>query len=166
MNIKPNLAKDTYKNGAVREETNSGYSYFLIANLPDLNLVDGKTYTVSFVMKQSEKGCGKFNAGPLSHPPRVLMDRTEYEIKDRSSFKFTCDKSKQTSIAVYTDLVNRKAGVGATLKYVKIEEEGGELVYTPYINDLEPSKQAIFLAGGGIPRGVSTLDYQGVIYVS
>ena len=148
MRIKPNLAKNTFKDGDVRKETDSGYSYFLIADLSDLDLEDGKTYIVSFVMKQSEKGCGKFNAGPLSFPPSKLMDYTEYEIKDRSSFKFTCDKSTQGGIAVYTDLVNRKAGVGATLKHVKIEEEGGDLVYTPNINNLEPSKQAVFVAGG------------------
>ena len=148
MRIKPNLAKNTFKNGHVRKETDSGYSYFLIADLHDLDLEDGKTYTVSFVMKQSEKGCGKFNAGPLSYPPRILLNQTAYEIKDRSSFKFTCDKSKQTSIAVYTDLVNRKAGVGATLKHVKIEEEGGDLVYTPSMSSLELSKQAVFVAGG------------------
>lgn len=148
MIIKPNLAKDTFENGEIRKDIESGYQYFSIANLSDLDLEDGKTYIVSFVMEQSEKGCGKFNAGPLSHPPSVLMDHTEYEIKDRSSFKFTCDKSKQKSIAVYTDLISRKAGVGATLKYVKIEEEGGDLVYIPSMSSLEPSKQAVFVAGG------------------
>ena len=148
MIIKPNLAKKTFKDGEVREEKDSGYSYFLISYLSDLDLEDGKTYTVSFVMKQSEKGCGKFNAGPISYPPSILMDYTEYEIKDRSSFKFTCDKSKQMLIGVYTDLVSRKAGVGATIKYVKIEDEGGDLVYTPSMNSLEPSKQALFVAGG------------------
>ena len=166
MIIKPNLAKDTFENGEIRKDTESGYSYFLIARLSDLDLEDGKTYIVSFVMEQSEKGCGKFNAGPLSHPPSSIMDRTQYPIKDRSSFKFTCDKSTQASIAVYTDLISRKAGVGATLKYVKIEEEGGDLVFTPNINNLEPSKQAIFVAGGGIPRGVSSLSILEVGYVS
>ena len=143
MLINPNLAKDTFENGRISKDKESGYDYFFIAYLSDLDLEDGKTYTVSFVMEQSEKGCGKFNAGPLSHPPSALMDRTEYEIKDRSSFKFTYDKSTQFSIVVYTDLVNRKAGVGATLKYVKIEEEGGDLVYTPSINTLPEDKQPL-----------------------
>ena len=143
MLIKPNLAKDTFENGETRKDIESGYQSFYIATLSDLNLEDGKTYTVSFVMNQSKKGCGKFNAGPVSHPPSALMDYTEYEIKNRSSFKFTYDKSKQASIVVYTDLVERKAGVGATLKYVKIEEEGGDLVYTPSINTLPEDKQPL-----------------------
>ena len=148
MIINENLANENYSDGITLKDKESGYQYFLIADLSDLDLEDGKTYTVSFVMEQSEKGCGKFNAGPLTPPPTKLLDKTTYEIKDRSSFKFTCDKSKQMSIAVYTDLVERKAGVGATLKYVKIEEEGGDLVYTPSMSSLEPSKQAVFVAGG------------------
>ena len=143
MIIKPNLAKDTFENGQIKKDRESGFPYFLIAILSDLNLVDGKTYTVSFVMEQSEKGCGKFNAGPLTPPPTKLLDRTTYEIKDRSSFKFTCDKSTQWGIVVYTDLIERKAGVGATLKHVKIEEEGGDLVYTPSINTLPEDKQPL-----------------------
>lgn len=48
----------------------------------------------------------------------------------------------------------------------KIEEGGIKTPYVPSKNLIEPSKQAIFVAGGGIPRGVSTLDIQGAEYVS
>lgn len=148
MVINENLAIKNYESGATLSDKTDGYQYFEIAKLSNLDLVDGKTYTVSFVMEQSKKGCGEFNAGPLSYPPTALMDHTKYEIKDRSSFKFTYNKSTQESIAVYTDLVSRKAGVGATLKYVKIEEGDKVTPYIPSKNSLDTSKQAVFLAGG------------------
>ena len=157
MVINENLALNNFEDGQVIKDMEDGYKFFDIGNLSDLDLIDGETYTVSFVLEQTEKGCGKFNAGPLSFAPKTLLDRTNYEIKDRSSFKFVYDQNKHSSLAVYTDLVSRSAGVGGTIKNVKIEKGDEATPYIPSKNNIDPSKQAIFKAGGGIQRGVSTL---------
>lgn len=86
----------------------------------------------------------------------------------KDSFVSTDDKNQFRFTASQTG----KMGV----RCVGIKWELGEA--TPYIsnrNNLEPSKQAIYLAGGGIPRGVSSrslnlVDFDqlclGVLYAS
>ena len=57
----------------------------------------------------------------------------------------------------------------------KLEVDDNPSLYSPSKTELEPSKQAIYLAGGGIPRGLSSqslklVDFDqlslGVLYVS
>ena len=60
-----------------------------------------------------------------------------------------------------------RADLGNTFytKNIKLEVSNGHSLYNPSISELKPSKQAIFVAGGGIPRGVSS-RLEEVLYVS
>lgn len=157
MLINENLALYNFESGETLEDKDSGYTYFDLGKLSELDLEDGETYTISFNLKQSAKGCGQFNAGPLSFTPKILLDRTPYEINDRSSFKFVYDQSKHSSLAVYTDLVSRAAGVGGTIKYVKIEKGDKMTPYIPNENAVETAKRQYFIGGGYVQRSISNL---------
>lgn len=155
IQINENLALDNFEDGQTRPDKKEGYSYFPICDLPKMNLENGANYTVSFNLTQSSKGCGEFNAGPLSKPSveksgRVLMDFTRYKVRKRSYFSFKYNKDTQSSIAVYTDLVSRMAGVGGTIKNVKIEKGDQMTPYLPHKSNVKAENQAIFPIGGGI----------------
>lgn len=167
MVINENLALNNFKDGETKEDTDRGYTYFLIADLPDLNLNDGDTYTVSFNLEQSAKGCGQFNAGPLSipnkeRPQRYLMSKTNYEVKDRSYFSFIYSEDTQSSIVVYTDLVSRNAGVGGTIKNVKIEKGDKMTPYIPSKNSIETAKRQYFIGGGTTKKSFLSDKRRGV----
>lgn len=80
------------------------------------------------------------------------------------------DKIERTLIAnIDGYVIIYLANIGGNLKEpnLKIEEGDKKTPYIPSKNMLEPSKQAIFVAGGGIPRNIpSIIPEGGVAYVS
>ena len=92
----------------------------------------------------------------------VVVDTLEpNEVKKfKRSFKSSYDGNL---FGFSTDYVGR---MGVRCLGIKYELGETSTLYLPYVNSLEPSKQAIYLAGGGIPRGVSTLAREGVLYAS
>lgn len=133
------------------------------------NLIDGQTYTFSCKIKQSENGTGHASIIVANKNLEDVGDYESEHIKiDIKDYKvtFTYDKSNDDLIIVYNDIFSKTAGIDAQFEDYKLEEGDKCTPYIPNKNSLEPSKQAVFLAGGGIPRGVSTLGFKGVLYVS
>ena len=112
-----------------------------------LNLTDGMTYTISLDAKQiGEKTNGftfnLYNVGPK----RVIAQTGVFDKRNHMTFKY--EEGKTHKINVYTGLLDVMTNSGAKFYNIKLEKGDKMTPYLPYVNSLDPSKQAIFVAGG------------------
>lgn len=167
MRIKPNLLNTL--EGITENQIDKNDKWRNVKIPIPRNLIDGKTYTFSCKINQSENGTGYASILVASKNLEDVGDyKSEHTIIDIKDYKvtFTYNKSNNDLIIVYNDILAKTSGIDAEFEDYKLEEGDKCTPYIPHKDLIEPSKQAIFLAGGGIPRGVSTLDIQGVGYVS
>lgn len=118
------------------------------------NLIPGKTYTFSCKMKQIP-GIDK-RATNIIHIAQGHNQRYKsyggYYIKDISDgiLEFTFNYiAEANSILCYTNLSSETNNIGAAWWDIEIVEGASKNpLYVPNKDSLEPSKQAIFVAGG------------------
>lgn len=125
----------------------------------------GKKYTISYTVKNTNRFGIYFDT--LSNGLKSKYDNfNNYPGFIQTKSGEIIEKRVTAEIDGY--MIIYLANNGGDLKDpdLKIEEGAIKTPYVPSKNMLEPSKQAIFLAGGGIPRGVSTLAREGVLYAS
>ena len=115
------------------------------------NLIDGETYTFSCKIDQSDNGTG--------YASIVIADKN---LKDTGSYKsehlkigindfkttFTYNKSNNDLIMVYNDISGKTAYIDADFKDYKLEKGEESTLYNPNKDTLDPSNQAVFVAGG------------------
>lgn len=136
------------------------------------NLTEGNTYTFSCKMKQVPGEGREFTniVHVVQGHNKRYKSYGNYVVKDISNgiLEFTFNYiAEANSILCYTDLSQRTINMGAEWSEIEIVEgDTKNPVYIPNENTIDLSKQAVFKAGGGIPRGVSTLLRLGVGYVS
>lgn len=128
------------------------------------NLVDGEQYTFYTKVKQSHNGSGKcgFVIRKLGYPNSVWAVLPS----DNFVYKFIYNKETQNEILLYSDVQEKTNNVGAKFYNISIVKGDGMDIYLPHKSKIKAENQAIFLARGGIPRGVSTLIGLGVGYAS
>lgn len=137
-------------------------------------IVKGEQYTISYVVEKSNR-FGVYTDTLSNGIFKPYIDATEVSnwrlttIGEKIKYTFTADKDGY----VIFYLSNGNGDTKET--YFKIEKGDTSTPYIPSKNMLEPSKQAVFVAGGGIQGSVSTLSLklveidqlsQGVGYVS
>ena len=130
----------------------------------ELNLTDGETYTISLDCEQTgDKTDGfsfnLYNMGTV----RVIEKVGVFNKRNHMTFKY--EEGKTYKINLYAGIHGEYSTSGARFYNFKLEQGDKATPYIPSKNSLDPSKQAIFKSGGGIPRGLSTLRL-GVGYVS
>ena len=112
------------------------------------NLEEGQEYTISFFVEQSLNGSGQLNV--------VVKDSTNtsniawWVAKGNSKFKetFIFQRDQTALIMLFSDIVGKTNNIAASFKKIKLEKGDTATQYIPNVNDIEPSKQAVFLAGG------------------
>lgn len=126
---------------------------------------NGQKYTISYTVKNSNRLGVYFDT--LSNGWDGKYDTiTEARYADKTQPGDKIERTYIADIDGYMIIYLANNGGGIKEPDLKIEEGDKKTPYIPSKNMLDPSKQAIFLAGGGIPRGVSTLRFLGVGYVS
>ena len=113
----------------------------------------------SFVVHYSD--APYYQLGTIHYPAGTTEPKFYKFIVDSNSFP---DSYKSWSFFIRFN----KVDLGKTfyLRKGKLEIGDNSSLYIPSETELEPSKQAVFVAGGGIQRSVSTLGFKGVGYVS
>lgn len=162
MKINPNLYVGPNK---IRlKPSKSNYNYCRLF-YKDIGCEIGQEYTLSFDSEQTINGSGQITI--------VYLDKNAnttrigyYDNGKRQSITFIYGLNGEERLNIYSDIAGKDANIGLTVFNFKLENGKEETVYNPNINSLEPSKQAVFLAGGGIQGSVSTLGQEGVCYVS
>ena len=115
------------------------------------NLIDGETYTFSCKINQSENGTGHASIIVANKKWKDVGDYESENIKiDIKDYKvtFTYDKSNDDLIIVYNDIYGKTAGIDAQFEDYKLEDGDERTPYIPNENTIDPSNQAIFVAGG------------------
>lgn len=121
------------------------YNFITILSNSDVNkLEENKKYTISLNLSQTENGSGYVNFGRVIGSS--LQDWAEKSVKDR--LELTFDKTENMRILCYTDLAGKTEDVGLKAFNIKLEFGDAATQYISNKSSLEPSKQAIFLAGG------------------
>lgn len=165
MRIKPNLLKGAsgsfhVKNGPkdkwgsksfVLPELKDGEKYTAYFRARDLNAITNGN--VSCIISNLQEGNDLYRFINLKASKTVSID-------------FIYKKGRSEKIYFYPGKAGNAYNCEGTFYNIKLVEGDGDDLYSPCKDDLDPCKQAIFVAGGGIPRGVSTLSCQGVGYVS
>ena len=152
---------------------NANYNFYKIF-CKDIGCELGHEYTLSFDCEQTSNGSGKITILSLD---KNNDDIRQYScnIGKRQSITFIYGLNSVDRINIYSDIMGQTDNIGLEVFNFKLEKGKEETIYNPNINNLEPSKQAIFVAGGGIQGSVSTLSlklveidqlYLGVGYVS
>lgn len=110
------------------------------------DLIDGEVYVFHAKVKQTDNGSGKcgFSIRKEGYPNTAW---TSLPI-DNFIYKFKYNSITQNSILVYSDIQERTNNVGAEFAMIKLEKGDQATPYIPSKNSLDPSKQAIFKAGG------------------
>jgi len=165
VRIKPNLLKGAsgsfhVKNGP---SDNWGSKSFVLPKLKD-----GEKYTVSFKVR-NQNDIARNVVGVVLSNMAGDNDYVRFNISrvsDTASQTFIYKEGRSEKIFLYPGTAGAAHNCEATFYNIKLIEGESTDLYLPNVNDLEPSKQAIFKAGGGIPRGVSTLLGLGVGYAS
>lgn len=132
--------------------------------IDNLGLVDGETYTFSGNLNLSEGETSSVIIFDSNY--KVQSGISTFSTKERSSFSFTYKDGVTSRIACYAGVHGSTSGISAYYTKIKIEKGDQMTPYLPHKSNVKAENQAIFLAGGGIPRSISTLDIQGVLYVS
>lgn len=136
-------------------------------------LIPGETYTFSCKMKQIP-GEG-LEIDNVIHIVQGHNERYKsygnYEVKDIKdgflTFTFTYI-AEANSILCYTALSTKTNNMGAEWSNIEIVKgENQNPIFIPNKDSLQPSKQAVFVAGGGIQRHIPSIrpDW-GLAYVS
>lgn len=165
MRIKPNLLKGASGSFHVKNGPNDkwGSKSFI---LPELQ--HGENYTASF----KARDLNAITNGKVSCVlTNMRKDNDIYSFKNIEasgiiSINFIHVKGRSEIICFYPGEAGNSYNSEGTIYNIKLVEGDQDDLYSPCKDDLEPSKQAIFLAGGGIPRGVSRITPKGVLYVS
>lgn len=144
MVINENLLSG-YSNPSIIEANDNPYHY-IEYQIPD-NLEENQVYTISLEGSQTN-GSGKFSVIIFDKETRnksnVLI--AQNGAREHLTFKYV---SELTDIVlVYSDIDGQCNGVGLTVRNVKIEKGNKATPYIPNKNSVDPSKQAIFKAGG------------------
>lgn len=156
MRIKPNLLNTL--EGITYNQINKKDNWRNVKiPIPD-NLIDGETHTFSCEIKQGNTGTGYASIiianNNLENVGNYRSENIKIDIRDFKT-TFTYNKSTNNLIIVYNDIFGKTANIDAEFSNYKLEKGKESTLYNPNIDNLDPSKQAIYLAGGGIPRGVS-----------
>ena len=117
--------------------------------LPD-GLIEGETYTISCKLKQGKNGSGfaSLKTSNMKNPQSTDAFFEEKVPIDNFQARFIYESSKMDCIEIYVDVLGQTAFKTAERSEVKLEKGKEKTPYIPNKNDLEPSKQAIFVAGG------------------
>lgn len=144
--------------------------------IDSLNLVEGATYTFSANLDLSEGSKGTVIVFDKSYT--VKSGTSMISTKNRSGFTFVYKGDSTHRIACYAGVAGSCNGVSARYTNIKLENGDKMTPHLPYKSNVKAENQAIYLAGGGIPRGVSRkltylvnlVDFDqlnlGVLYVS
>lgn len=160
MLINPNLLNTKKVKIGAEDHTHN----FRIIDLP-IDLVEGKKYTISCSCQFSKGGEGSLiiadfkNMSPTSN-------RAIFKEDTINEFSFVYKPDRTNRILLYAGVAGYTNNIEGLYYNLKLEKGDKATPYIPHKDFIDPSKQAIFLAGGGIPRDLSTLDMQGVEYVS
>lgn len=144
MVINENLILTEDKPYYIKPDDNR-YKYIKI-NLPT-NLNENEMYTFSLDVSQIN-GSGQlsiiiFNKdNTLGYKTLIAKNNT------RNSLSFEYIPKKTVNILVYSDIAGKTQFVGAKIRNIKIERGDKATPYIPNKNIVDPSKQAIFKAGG------------------
>lgn len=164
IQVKPNLLKGASGSFHVKNGPNDkwGSKSFVLPKLRH-----GEKYTAYF----KARGLNAITNGKVSCIITTNDNRNDiyiYKNLEASgiiSVTFIHVEGRSEKICFYPGEAGNAYNSEGVLYNIKLVEGGQDDFYSPCKDDLEPSKQAIFLARGGIPRGVSTLSL-GVGYVS
>lgn len=146
------------------------FSSLFIANL---GLIDGETYTLSANLKLSEGETASIILFDSDY--KIQSGSSTFTTKERNNFTFTYKEGVTNRLICYAGIHGSTNGISAEYTNIKLEKGEQMTPYLPHKSKVKADNQAIFLIGGGIPRGVSTLSLklvdfdqlsQGVGYVS
>lgn len=160
MIVNENLIKQS---SIVLEAKDIAYRYGAVF-LDSLNLVEGATYTFSANLDLSEGSEGKVIVFDKTYT--VYSKISMFSTKNRSGLTFVYKGDSTHRIACYAGLTGSTDGVSARYTNIKLEKGDKMTPYLPHKSNVKPDNQAIFLAGGGIPGGLSKIGKEGVLYVS
>lgn len=138
------------KGNIVVENLNYSWSRRYLKNESAPDLILGKTYIIGFV-------------GTKHGPVRLYQEGNDYEkLISKNNVHYRKFKYNGSLRLHFNSLVE---GSGMTIKQIFITDQVPDIVI-PNEKDIKADNQAVYPAGGGIPRGVSTLISLGVGYVS
>lgn len=132
-------------------------------NLPD-NLIDGKTYTASFTIKQGENGSGYSSIIIFNSKKEIAMQLTnEYLNIPISNLQatFTYSSKNMAFIDFCIDVFGKTSDKTGTFIKAKIEVGNKMTPYLPYKTNVKPVNQAIFPIGGGYSKRFIHSRYTG-----
>ena len=143
MLINPNLYEGPSKIiiSPKNEKWNSGSLY-----LNDLNLVEGKAYTLTLLSEQTKNGPGTHDWGFFEKNIETPWKMGKVNTNSYEKIEFTYT-SKIYRIILYPGYRGQSENIGATFYKIKIEEDEGTL-YIPNENAIETAKRQYFIGGG------------------
>lgn len=144
MKINPNLYVGPNKIQLTPYKSNYNYYRFFYKGM---GCEIGQEYTLSFDSEQTINGSGQITILYLDKNANTTRSGY-YDSGKRQSITFVYGLNGEERLNVYSDIAGKDANIGLAMFNFKLENGKEETVYNPNINSLEPSKQAIFLAGG------------------
>ena len=125
----------------------------------------GQKYTISYTVTNTNRFAVYFDTlsnGWKSNYDTITVDQLSNVTQPGDKIEKTVAADMGGYMIIYL------ANNGGDFKEVdlKIEEGDKKTPYIPSKNMLDPSEQAIFVAGGGIPGGLSKIGQKGVLYVN
>lgn len=138
------------KGNIVVENLDYEWSRKYLKNESAPDLIMGKTYIIGFV-------------GTKHGSVRLYQEGNDYEeLISKNNIHYRKFKYNGLLRLHFNSLVE---GSGMTIKQIFITDQVPDIVI-PNEKDIKADNQAVYPAGGGISRGVSTLNLLGVGYVS
>ncbi|KWZ77564.1 hypothetical protein [Anaerococcus tetradius] len=109
----------------------------------DMNLIDGKNYTLSFYTKQSANGSGQFTIYFIQDNYKTFSRNIWNNANEKTVFKFKYERSRTPIAHIYSDVDLKTAGVSNMLYMIKLEEGDVPNLYVPSKASLPKDKQPL-----------------------
>lgn len=124
--------------------------------IDNLGLIDGETYTFLANLNLSEGETASIILFDSDY--KIQSGTATFTTEERNSFTFTYKEGVTSRLSCYAGIHGSTNGISAEYTNIKLEKGDQMTPYLPHKSKVKAENQAIFVAGGGIPRGVSSLS--------